>query len=165
MTIRLVAACFVVAALGLGGCANGDSASSNASVDGNSVSSRRFKEDITYVSSTELEDLRNALVGVRLATFRYKRGDGTRHLGFILEDSPNIPASDPAHAKVDLYAYASMAVAALQVQARQLEQLEGEVDALSNEVEALTGKRHLPPLSCVPGREITSARSTEVACR
>jgi hypothetical protein len=37
--------------------------------------------------------------------------------------------------RVDLYAYTSMAVAALQVQARQIEQLEADLDVLSNEIE------------------------------
>jgi hypothetical protein len=114
------------------------------------TSSRRFKDDITYVSSSELEQLKDALVKVRLATFRYKQGDKSRHLGYIIEDSPDVPASDVARSRVDLYAYASMAVAAVQVQARQIEQLEAEVDVLSNEVESLSGRRHGQGLSSAP---------------
>jgi hypothetical protein len=40
-----------------------------------------------------------------------------------------------------------MAVAALQVQARQIEQLEADMDLLSNEVERLTGPRAFCGLS------------------
>ena len=129
------------------------------------ISSRRFKDDIAYVSPTDLEQLKQALGSVRLATFRYKQGDKRRPLGIILEDSPNIPASDMERGQVDLYAYASMAVAALQIQARQIEQLEADVDALSNEVESLTGRRHLSALSCSsrPGMSLRSA--DETACR
>lgn len=110
-------------------------------VNGCPVSSRRFKRDIAYLSPTDAEELKDALLRLRLATFRYKQGQPARHLGYILEDSPDIPASDMTHASVDLYAYASMAVAAVQVQAREIERLEAEVDALGYEVESLTGKR------------------------
>src|SRR5439155_9157272 len=130
------ASAITLAALLVAGCtsdaSNGDGSDSTAG----SVSSRRFKDDITYVSPTELDELKDQLIAIRLATFRYKQGDKARHLGFIIEDSPSIPASDMARSKVDLYAYASMAVATLQVQARQIEQLEADVDALSNEVES-----------------------------
>ena len=103
-------------------------------------SSRRSKEDVAYVSASALEKLSEAALDIRLATFRYKGGDGSRHLGFIIEDSPAIPASDVAHGRVDLYGYTSMALAALQLQARHLEQIELEIDVLSNAVEALGGK-------------------------
>lgn len=165
MTIRPLATSLVVVVFGLGGCVSDQNSTSPTTAAETSISSRRMKEDITYVSPAELEDLKEALAGVRLATFRYKHGDGARHLGFILEDSPTLPASDMAHAKVDLYAYASMAVAALQVQARQIEQLEVEVDMLSNEVEALTGKRHPFTPSCAPTRDGTPTRAKEIACR
>jgi Chaperone of endosialidase len=117
-------------------------------VNGCPVSSRRFKQDIAYLSPSDAEELKAALLNVRLATFRYKQGDPGRHLGYILEDSPGIPASDLAHTRVDLYAYASMAVAALQVQAREIERLEAEVDALGYEVDSLAGKRQGSSRAC-----------------
>jgi outer membrane murein-binding lipoprotein Lpp len=138
MQHRHFAAAVAGAALALVGC-TGDRTEPEPNAT-EATSSRRFKEDIAYVSPAELDRLKDALVGVRLATFRYK-GDKTRHLGFILEDSPDIPASDMPRSRVDLYAYTSMAVAALQIQAKQIEQLEADVDALSNEVEALTRGR------------------------
>jgi hypothetical protein len=109
------------------------------------ISSRRFKDDIQYVSSTQIDALAEELYTIRLATYRYKQGDSARHLGFILEDSPTIPASDLGHARVDLYAYTSMAVAALQAQNRIIQQLQADVDSLTNQVDAISGKQ--PPVS------------------
>jgi hypothetical protein len=130
------------------------------------ISSRRLKDDIVYVSPVDLERLRQDMLGIRLATFRYKHGDGKRHLGYILEDSPTVFASDMARSQVDLYAYTSMAVAALQIQTRRIEQLEADVDALSNEVEAITGRRPpLSTLSCAPRPIAAPASSGEIACR
>jgi hypothetical protein len=146
MQTRILAAVVAMATLPLANCTSREEPSTVLE----SRSSRRFKEDIAYASPSELEQLKEALVKVRLATFRYKQGDKARHLGFIIEDSPDIPASDVARSRVDLYAYTSMAVAALQVQARQIEQLEAEVDVLSNEVENLSARRQGQGLSAAP---------------
>jgi endosialidase-like protein len=123
-----------------GRLASAPSCDSHSNLVAGPSSSRRSKEDIAYVSPSVLEKLSEAALDIRLATFRYKGGDGSRHLGFIIEDSPAIPASDVAHGRVDLYGYTSMALAALQLQARHLAQIELEIDILSNEVEALRGK-------------------------
>jgi hypothetical protein len=143
VNLHLVAA-LAVTGLSLVGC-TGDRADRPDMAE--ATSSRRLKEEITYVSASELQQLKEEVVKVRLATFRYKQGDKGRHLGFIIEDSPGIPASDMPRSRVDLYAYTSMAVAALQVQARQIEQLEADVDVLSNEVERLVGPRPVCGLS------------------
>ena len=105
-------------------------------------STRRSKEGVAYVSAATIDELGQAALDIRLATFRYKGGDGSRHLGFIIEDNPAIFASDVKNGRVDLYGYTSMALAALQSQARHLEQIEAEIDVLSNELEALRGKPH-----------------------
>jgi hypothetical protein len=105
-------------------------------------STRRSKEGVAYVSPATVDELGQAALDIRLATFRYKGGDGSRHLGFIIEDNPAIFASDVKNGRVDLYGYTSMALAALQSQARHLEQIEAEIDVLSNEVEAMRGKPH-----------------------
>jgi hypothetical protein len=117
-----------------------------------SVSSRRFKEDVSYLSAKQLDDVTEDLLKIRLATFRYKQSGG-RHLGYILEDSPDIAASEMEHLRVDLYGYTSMAVAALQVQARQIQQLEHEVDLLTLEVERLRPPGHMGPLSALEPAE------------
>jgi hypothetical protein len=112
------------------------------SMDAGPRSTRRSKEGVAYVSPATADELGQAALDIRLATFRYKGGDGSRHLGFIIEDNPAIFASDSKNGRVDLYGYISMAVAALQSQARHIEQVEAEIDVLSNEVEALRGKPH-----------------------
>ena len=144
MINRNFVAALAVAGLSLVGCRGDDTDGPNTTV---ANSSRRLKEEIAYVSPSELEKLREEIITLRLATFRYKQGDKARHLGFIIEDSPDIAASDMPRSRVDLYAYTSMAVAAIQVQARQIEQLEADVDILSNEVERLTGPRPVCGLS------------------
>ena len=68
-------------------------------------------------------------MSVRLATYRYKSDDAT-HLGFIIEDSPNVPAISPSHQTVDLYGFASMLLATSQAQSRRIETLEREVARL-----------------------------------
>jgi len=99
------------------------------------ISSARFKRDIDYLSESELRELYGELRRFRLATYRYRAaGPADRqHLGFIIEDVGTSAAVDAKHDRVDLYGYASMAVAALQVQAAQIESLQAEVAALRRE--------------------------------
>ena len=122
-------------------------------------STRRSKEGIAYVSPGTVDELGQAALDIRLATFRYKGGDGSRHLGFIIEDNPTIFAADVKNGRVDLYGYVSMAVAALQSQARHLEQIEAEIDVISNELEALRGKPHgsLTSICDGPARPVVAA--------
>jgi hypothetical protein len=100
------------------------------------ISSAKFKTDIGYLRDADLERLRNELLGVRLATYRYKpaftEDPNARHLGFIIEDNPQSPAVDPLHDRVDLYGYVSMVVATMQVQDKELQTLREEVKALRN---------------------------------
>jgi hypothetical protein len=105
-----------------------------------SASSRRLKKDIDYLSPSDVDELEEAVLQIHLATFRYKQGDSAKHLGYIIEDAPRIPASDVPHARVDLYAYTSMAIAAVQAQARRIEELEATVDSLSISIEAAPGR-------------------------
>ena len=91
------------------------------------VSSARAKRDIGYVDDATEEKLRDDLLRVRLATYRYKTDDA-QHLGFIIEDMPEgSPAVLPARDRVDLYGYVSMAVAAIQAQQREIDALKREV--------------------------------------
>jgi hypothetical protein len=100
------------------------------------VSSARFKRDIEYLGDAELERLHAELRRFRLASYRYRAmGPADRaHLGFIVEDVGPSAAVDAERGRVDLYGYASMAVAALQVQARQIDELQAEVSALRRQV-------------------------------
>lgn len=95
------------------------------------ISLRSAKEDISYVDAERLKALHDELLAMRLATWRYKADSGNAtHLGFVIDDAPLSPAVAPNGQQVDLYAYTSMAVAALQVQQKEIEALTLEVEAL-----------------------------------
>lgn len=97
------------------------------------VASRRaVKTDVAYLSRAEAKRLHDELMAYRLATYRYAAPSapaGT-HLGFIIDDVPQSPAVATSGDRVDLYAYTSMAVAALQTQAREIERLQRAVAKL-----------------------------------
>ena len=87
-----------------------------------------MKEDIAYVGGDEAARLREELMSVRVASYRYTTGDPSRHLGFIIEDMPvGSPAVLASRDRVDLYGYVSMTVLALQEQQKQIERLEAEL--------------------------------------
>lgn len=94
------------------------------------ISTRSKKRDIAYLDEVDLQKLADRTLSTRLATYRYTSGDPAPHLGFIIEDDPESPAvmSDRGH--VDLYAYASMTVATLQMQRREIAALRRELDDL-----------------------------------
>ncbi len=113
------------------------------------ISRRAYKTDIDYLDEEALRKVHDTLLGYRLSTYRYKAdpAPSPRHLGFIIDDvgpGPSV-AADGEH--VDLYGYASMAVAAIQVQAKQIEELQREVRVLRRKVERREGK--------APGRSRT----------
>lgn len=92
------------------------------------ASSRHVKREITYMGDAESARLRDELLAVRLATYRYKAGDPAQHLGFIIEDMPQgSPAVLASRERVDLYGYVSMTVAAIQEQQKQIDRLEREL--------------------------------------
>lgn len=97
------------------------------------LSRRAAKTNVAYLDDSEVQRLHDDLMRYRLATYRYTRpeiGPGSR-LGFMIDDvapSPSI-AADGNH--VDLYAYTTMAVAAVQTQAREIERLKQAVAALT----------------------------------
>ena len=68
----------------------------------------------------------------RLATCRYtlREASAAKQLGFIVDDAPANPSVTAGGTRVDLYAYTSMAVAALQTQAREIERLKKAVAQL-----------------------------------
>jgi hypothetical protein len=97
------------------------------------VSRARFKKDIRYVEPDERERYAADLYSLRLATFRYREVSASTppRLGIILDDDEQGIWVDARNDRVDLYGYASLAVAALQVQKRQLTELQAEVERLS----------------------------------
>jgi len=95
-------------------------------------SSIEVKKDVQYLDDVARARITEETLGIKLATYKYK-GDadgGREHLGFILEDSPNVPAADMGRKQVDLYAYASMVLATVQQQQQEIATLKAEVERL-----------------------------------
>jgi hypothetical protein len=100
------------------------------------ISRRDAKGEIKYLGPSELERLREELLGMKLATWRYKHDPARERLGFIIEDQPPAsPAVDPGRALVDLYGYASLAVATIQTQAKEIEALRRELAEVKRALE------------------------------
>lgn len=94
----------------------------------------KYKTDIEYLSNEERSKLADDVQSIPLVHYRYKDGPEREHLGFIIEDVEPSPGVDSAHDRVDLYGYASMAVAALQEQHREIEALKREIATLRAEL-------------------------------
>jgi hypothetical protein len=115
---------------------------SDPKLQGCPISTRAVKRDVHYLDDEARERYARELRAVKLATYRYRGPDPTPRLGFLLEDRPPGEAVDAERDMADLYGYTSMAVAAFQVQARQIEALQEEVARLRAE---LRGARPSPP--------------------
>lgn len=100
------------------------------------ISRAKYKKDIAYLSEADKRQLSDDLMRIPLATYRYKsESDADRtHLGFIIEDVAPSPAVLANGERVDLYGYASMSVAAAQIQAKEIAELRKELDALKAEL-------------------------------
>ena len=99
------------------------------------VSRRAVKKDVAYLSEAQVRSLHDELLSFRLASWQYttRGASSARHLGFIIDDvepSPSIAENGNA---VDLYGYASMAVAAVQTQAREIDELKAAVASLQKQ--------------------------------
>lgn len=99
---------------------------------GQAISQRAAKRDVTYLTEADTARLHDELMATRLATYRYTLRDASaaKHLGFIIDDAPTNPSITADGTHVDLYAYTSMAVAALQTQAREIARLKQAVATL-----------------------------------
>jgi hypothetical protein len=105
------------------------------------ISRARFKQDIRYLEPDELRALHAELRGLRLATYRYRDVDPSPpRLGIILDDHEQAMWVDAAHDRVDVYGYASLAVAAAQVQADELAALRAELAGMQRELAALRAR-------------------------
>jgi hypothetical protein len=103
---------------------------------GIAASRRAVKKDVAYLSEGQVRSLHDELLSFRLASWQYatRGASAARHLGFIIDDvepSPSIAENGNA---VDLYGYASMAVAAVQTQAREIDELKAAVASLQKQV-------------------------------
>jgi hypothetical protein len=94
------------------------------------ASSIEVKKDVRYLDDAARARLAEETLGMKLATYKYKNADERERLGFILEDSPNVPAADMSTKQVDLYAYASMVLATVQEQQKKIAALEAQIEQL-----------------------------------
>lgn len=97
------------------------------------ISRRAAKQDIHYLSPVEIDHLAAETETIRLASYQYRSpafGAPGKHLGFIIDDNPDLPAISASRETVDLYGFASMLLATSQAQARRIEALEREVARL-----------------------------------
>jgi hypothetical protein len=101
------------------------------------VSRRAAKRDIQYLSEEDLAAAESAVRKIPLARFNYNWDAPTerRRLGFIIEDVAPSPGVDEANGVVDLYGYTSLAVAALQEQAREIERLRHQIHDLQRRLD------------------------------
>jgi hypothetical protein len=91
-----------------------------------------FKRDIERLDDRGLERIYEQLRQIQLTTYQYKSApaDSPRRLGFIIDDTKTPYPTNPDGMSVDLYGYMSMAVAAIQVQSKEIEALRAEVARL-----------------------------------
>lgn len=125
------------------------------------ISRAEYKRDIQYLDADGLARARAELMNLRLATYRYRgaRDDDRAHLGVILEDGSAREGhalwADETHNRVDLYGYASLAVATAQVQAEELELLRGELATMRARLSTLEQQQQ--PGACAPASVSTPA--------
>jgi len=100
------------------------------------ISLASAKKDIRYLDRGTLESTADEALRLQLATWRYRdeANDARVHLGFVIDDRPASPAVAADGGHVDLYAYTSLAIAAIQVQQQEIDALRSEVDALRREL-------------------------------
>ena len=81
------------------------------------------------VHDAELRELYDQLRAIQLSTYAYKAAppEAPRRLGFIIDDTNAPAAINPDGNSVDLYGYLGMAMAAVQVQAREIEGLRARI--------------------------------------
>jgi hypothetical protein len=103
------------------------------------ISLAAWKKDIRYLDADDLQRHHDAVVRMPLATWRYRTetDHAPPRLGFLIDDVGASPCVQPSGQRVDLYGYASMTVAAVQVQSREIAALRAEVAALRREMEGL----------------------------
>jgi hypothetical protein len=94
------------------------------------ISRRASKQDITYLDAAGLDELAVKLRALRLATYHYKDNPAQQRLGFMIDDGAGALAVDEPRDQIDLYAYMSWAVGALQSQMKRIDAQDREIAAL-----------------------------------
>jgi hypothetical protein len=131
-------------------CEPANSGSCPVGCQPNCVSRRDAKRDIQYLDEPQLQSAEDQVLRIPLARFNYKwdAPSERRRLGFIIEDvAPNPGVIDEARGEVDLYGYTSLAVAALQEQAKEIAQLRQKVSQLEKRLDGPppSKRKHPPP--------------------
>ncbi len=128
-----------------------DPTTGNCPPPNGAVSRRAAKRDIEYLSPEDLASAEDAVRKIPLARFNYKwdSPNERRRLGFIIEDIAPSPSVDEAKGVVDLYGYTSLAVAALQEQAREIEGLRKQISELQRRLDH-PRKTHAKPPNAAP---------------
>lgn len=96
------------------------------------ISRRSAKQDIEYLTASEIQQEAKAVLAIPLARYRYLDEPSSRaaHLGFIIDDVGPRECVDWSAKTVDLYGYTSMAVAALQAQEAEIQELRARLSEL-----------------------------------
>jgi hypothetical protein len=99
------------------------------------ISRREYKRDIQQLDAAELQQIYEQLRQIQLTTYQYKTDplSTPRQLGFIIDDTKTPYPINSDGNSVNLYGYVSMAVAAIQVQSREIQGLRAEVARLKRE--------------------------------
>jgi hypothetical protein len=108
------------------------------------ISRRAVKQEIAYLDAAGLDELAAKLRALRLATYRYKDNPGRERLGFVIDDGTGGLAVDEPRDQIDLYAYMSWAVGALQSQMKRIDAQDREIAALKLRL------THAPPTAHRP---------------
>lgn len=102
------------------------------------ASTAELKEAIEYLSPDELQRLAAEALTYKLASWRYK-GDRDTRVGIIIDDDPRASPVINDGKLVDLYTYASQALALGQVQQDRIDALEAQVRRLTQLLEVRDG--------------------------
>lgn len=108
--------------------------------EGCPISLAAMKREVAYLTREDVDSLRDELVTLRLATWRYRTdpAGSPERLGFVIDDVQGTAAGSfavlPRGDQVDVYGLASLAVAALQAQQREIDVLRAEVRELRGAV-------------------------------
>lgn len=103
---------------------------------GSRRSNADYKHNIHYLDDTELASYADQCFEMPLATWNYNdfmADDGRSHLGIITQDVGSGVAVTNDLDSVDLYGYTSIAIAAIQVQQKEIEELKREVKLVRQE--------------------------------
>ncbi len=96
-------------------------------------SSRELKTDIGDLSLTDAQSALNAMNPV---TYRYKEGDGDRHVGFIAEEVPDLVATSSRKSMVAMDVVA-VVTKVLQEQIQENRELKSKIEEMDQRLKAL----------------------------